>query len=207
MRLISLVLVKAMCFATVAFAYPSKDSENFCHGIKKWPKKAPILAPGQGKGLQETDLQKHFNTIDVGSALKNHMQKGFIFVDTRKHSDRKVGQIPYSLKITANPKDTTKKGSANEFSEKTLLKKINKLAKKIAKKNKKGGNIDLGLAGSYSSVSDLKDLQFIIFCNGRKCHRSSFGGCELLRLGVNKKNIHIMLDGYPGWSAANGPKS
>ena len=200
--------MKAIVFF-ILLALPSvliaDDHTKFCNGIKDWPKKSPIQAPGaSSEGLQESDLQKHFNTIAVSDALTKHMTKGFVFVDTRKAKDRKVGQIPFAINITANAKDTKKKGSANEFSKNTLLKKLNKLSEKAKKKGKLQ---DMGLKEEYKSVTDAKDINFIVFCNGRKCHRSSFGGCELLRLGIDKSKVHVMLDGYPGWLDANGPKS
>lgn len=204
MKLVLFVLlVLGMPFIGVAY----EGYTSFCSSVKNWPKKAEIVKPDSSKDsfAKESNLNKVMNSIDIQKAKGKHNSKNFVFVDARKKSDRKVGQIPFAIKITGNSSDTKKKGSANQFSTKKLLKEINKLAKKIRRKNKKSTEkLDLGLKDSYESINDLKNLNFIVFCNGRKCHRSTWGGCELLRLGIDPSKVHIMLEGFPGWKAGNG---
>ncbi len=61
--------------------------------------------------------------------------------------------------------------------------------------------------GKFLSIEELaNNYKFIIYCNGKKCHRSSYGACLLrTKIGVPAKNVYLMLGGFPEWKAAGYP--
>jgi rhodanese-related sulfurtransferase len=51
----------------------------------------------------------------------------------------------------------------------------------------------------------MNEVRFIVFCNGRKCHRSTFGACKLRDMGIPRENVYVMLGGFPEWKDAGYP--
>ncbi len=106
-----------------------------------------------------------------------------MIVDARAKADRGMGKVPKTLNVVSDSKNSAK----HEFTEATFLKKFNKKRKT-----------------SYASVKDIKE-NLILFCNGQKCHRSSWAACELRKAGMPADKIHIMTCGFPCWKAKGYP--
>ena len=106
-------------------------------------------------------------------------------IDARDYNARKAsGKISGAFLITSDYGDPTK----NEFNEKTIFKKFN--SKKFKKNLKKRS-----IAG-VTKVSELGQIKYVLFCNGFKCHRSSWAACQLRNYGVPYENITINLGGF-----------
>ena len=178
-----------------------KNWKEFCNSVPFWEKGLEVPANSVYKKLgfepvaatqimkktvKKTDLDNRYHKI------KN--TNGWLFIDARAKKDRNVGTIRRSIDITSdysfeaakkkNPKLTNsdKSFSLNEFrDEKTFLTLLNKKYK-----------------FEYKKVSDIKK-QIALFCNGRKCHRSTWGACRLRAMGYEPM-VKIMLGGYPEWT-------
>ena len=158
---------------------------EFCSEIPKWPR-------GQVVPDYTEYLDAHVGTpIDADFVKSKYQTKGWVIIDARGQKDRAVGKIPKTVTMTSdyiNPE-------LNEITEENFIRLVNKYLKKYEKIN------------HLPSSEELKnDYKYIIFCNGKKCHRSSYGACQLrMQLGIPEENIFLMLGGYPEWKEAGYP--
>ena len=170
------------------FSLPSAWAEPvnaFCDQIPAWP---------QGQLVPD---YKSFVDATVGTPVEpdfmksKYRTKGWVFIDARGQEDRSVGKIPKTVLLTADYRDP----KLNELTPENFLSKVNKHLKKYQN------------VGKFLSIEELaNNYKFIIYCNGKKCHRSSYGACLLrTKIGVPAKNVYLMLGGFPEWKAAGYP--
>ena len=160
---------------------------NFCYGggnevgVAKWPKGSKVP-----EDKKYTD--NHVGTPRTPQfAFSKYSKPNWIIVDARSKKDRGVGVIPKTISITADYNDPSK----NEFKKAKILKKVNRFLNR--KKT------------TYKTFEDMaKNVNFIVFCNGVKCHRSSFGACKLREFGVKMEKVNLMLGGFPAWKEQKG---
>ncbi|SMF51823.1 rhodanese-like domain-containing protein [Pseudobacteriovorax antillogorgiicola] len=175
-----LSIVIALLLAADAYG---KTWQKFCEEVPDWPKGSVVPGDEAYKGVAKP-VDGAFTKGKWDMMKKGSSSEKWIIIDARSKSDRGVGKIPKSAMITADYKDDSK----NQFKEKTIVKKVNKMLK-----------------SSYGSLADMKDVRFILFCNGKKCHRSSFGACEMRKMGVPENQLFVMLGGFPEWKDRNYP--
>ena len=114
-----------------------------------------------------------------------------MIIDARGQKDRAVGKIPKTVMMTSDYNDQ----SLNEITLENFTSKVTKYLKKHEK-----------IDNSPSLETLSNDYKYIIFCNGKKCHRSSYGACQLrMNIGIPEENIFLMLGGYPEWKEAGYP--
>lgn len=141
---------------------------------------------------QSVYLGAHIGTpVDASFAKSKYLKKGWVIIDVRGQKDRAVGKIPKTVMMTtdhANP-------ALNETTEENFIEKVTMYLKKYEKIN------------HSPSLEELRNnYKYIIFCNGKTCHRSSYGACLLrMNIGIPEENLFLMLGGYPEWKAAGYP--
>jgi rhodanese-related sulfurtransferase len=118
-------------------------------------------------------------------------KKGWVIIDARGQKDRAIGKIPKTVYMAADYIDP----ALNEFTLENFTKKVTAYLKKQEK-------ID-----HLPSLNELRnDYKYVIFCNGMKCHRSSYGACLLrMEIGIPEESVFIMLGGYSEWKEAGYP--
>ncbi len=158
---------------------------EFCSEVPKWPRGQ--LVPGNSEYL-DADIG---TPVDVAFTKSKYRKKGWVIIDVRGQKDRATGKIPKTVMMTADYIHA----ELNEITSDNFTKKITRYLKKIEK-------LDHSL-----SLEELRnDYKYIIFCNGKKCHRSSYGACLLrMDIGVPAENVFLMLGGYPEWKEAGYP--
>jgi rhodanese-related sulfurtransferase len=178
-----IILVLTIFFSSSsAWAEPLTE---FCDKVAAWP--LGQLVPDY----------KHYIDATVGTPIEpdfmksKYSSKGWVFIDARGQDDRSVGKIPKTVLMTADYRDP----KLNELTPDNFATKVNKYLKKYQ-----------GLNKQLSIEALANDFKFIIYCNGKKCHRSSYGACLLrTKIGVPEDNVFIMLGGFPEWKAAGYP--
>lgn len=173
------ILIASILFSNLLHAAPFTE---FCSEIKTWKKGANTKTE---IGYQKYLDAKIATPREAPFAITKLKEKGWLVIDARDNGARKsTGLISNTLLITADYNKATK----DEFKRETILKKFNsKKFKRHLKKRK---------IASVSSTEDLSKMNFILFCNGFKCHRSSHGACQLRSYGVPFENIHLILGGF-----------
>jgi len=160
------------------------DLDKFCKEVPNWPKGQEVPPDASYKGIAKP-VDGAFTKDKWDKMKKGDKSAGkWLIIDARSKPDRSVGKVPKAALITADYKDDSK----NEFKDSILVKKINKKLKT-----------------KYASVKDMTDVNLIVFCNGKKCHRSSFGACQLRKLGLKVDQVHVMLGGFPEWKDRGYP--
>ena len=163
----------------------AKSLSEFCSEVPEWPR-------GQEVPADSVYLSAHVGTpVDVNFMKSKYRKEGWVLIDARGQKDRAVGKIPKTVMMTSDYKNPM-------LNEITMENFINKVTKHIKKQNKKDNN---------PLLAELRhDYKYIIFCNGKKCHRSSYGACLLRKnIGIPEENLFIMLGGYPEWKASGYP--
>ncbi len=152
--------------------------EPFCKKIPEWPKGSDVPSDSEYK------VNNVGTPITAQFAKSKWKQPDWLIIDTRGKQDRALGKIGKTVLLTADYKNEKK----NEITEEKLTKKIKRLTKN----------------DNFKTWDDIKNsnLNFIVFCNGKKCHRSSFAACELRRKGIPEDRVYLMLGGYPEWQSA-----
>ncbi|OUR97420.1 hypothetical protein A9Q84_13930 [Halobacteriovorax marinus] len=158
-----------------------QSREQFCK-VKNWEK---------GLNTKKEVGVKLFNKLRVATpiegkfAIEKLKKENWIVIDARdKEARRATGVVSGTILLTS---DYNKK-SENEFSRDLILKVMSKRKnKKILKNNK---------INEINEISDLNNIKMILFCNGYKCHRSTWGACQLREYGVPFENIFIVLGGF-----------
>jgi len=178
------ILTLVILFMMSSISQATTLSE-FCSEIPKWPRGQ--LVPDYSEYL---DAQVG-TPVDASFAKSKYRKKRWVIIDARGQKDRAVGKIPKTVMMTSDYTNL----SLNEINEENFTRKITAYLKKYEKIN------------HSPSLEDLKnDYKYIIFCNGKKCHRSSHGACQLrMDIGVPEENLYIMLGGYPEWETAGYP--
>ena len=177
-----LTLVILFMMSGISQANPLSE---FCSEVPKWPR-------GQVVPDNSEYLDAHVGTpVKASFAKSKYRKKGWVIIDARGQKDRAVGRIPKTVMMTADYTDP----ALNEITEENFTRKITNYLKKHEKIN------------HLPSLEELRnDNKYIIFCNGKKCHRSSYGICLLrMNIGIPEENLFIMLGGYPEWKDAGYP--
>ena len=179
---ILLSLVILLMVSGISHARPISE---FCKEVPKWPRGQ--LVPEYSEYL-DADVG---TPVEADFTKSRYRKKGWVIIDARGQKDRAVGKIPKTVLMTADYKDP----ALNEITQENFSKKITKYLKKQEK-------ID-----HQPSMDELRnDYKYVIFCNGKKCHRSSYGACLLrMDIGIPEENVFIMLGGYPEWKEAGYP--
>ena len=178
------ILTLVIVFMMSGFAQ-AKSLSEFCGEIPKLP-----------RGQLVPDYSEYFDAhvgtpIDASFAKSKYRTKGWVIIDARGQKDRTVGRIPKTVMMTADYKDP----ALNEITEENFTRTITKYLKKHE-------NID-----HVPTLEELKyNNKYIIFCNGKKCHRSSYGACLMrMDIGIPEDNMFLMLGGFPEWQDAGYP--
>lgn len=116
------------------------------------------------------------NSKDCNFLKNKKSLDNFVLIDARSIGAR--GHIPNSVRILSDHDDPEE----HEFKKEIFEKKIKDYLKK-----KKG-----------ITNPDLTKLNYIIFCNGPTCYRTSWAACTLRKNGIRKDQLHLYLDGYLG---------
>ena len=179
---ILLSLVILLMVSGISHARPISE---FCSEVPKWPRGQ--LVPEYSEYL-DADVG---TPVEADFTKRQYRKKGWVIIDAKGQKDRAVGKIPKTVLMTADYKDP----ALNEITPENFSKKITKYLKTHEK-------ID-----HQPSMDELRNnYKYVIFCNGKKCHRSSYGACLLrMVIGVPEKNVFIMLGGYPEWKEAGYP--
>lgn len=147
--------------------------------------------PGWGDG-QSVPVEAHYlaskvaNSVDESFLLEKLGQRDWIVIDTRASTDIVMGKIPKTYHLAADYLDKQK----NEFNKKNLLEVIKMHQERFV---------------DSKNASSVLNYNYALFCNGRKCHRSTWAACELRRMGVPFERIHIFFDGFPKWRERGFP--
>ena len=181
MRII-LSLIILFMMSGISHADPLSE---FCGEVPNWPR-------GQLVPDNSEYLNAHVGTpVEVSFAKSKYRVKGWVIIDARGQKDRSAGKIPKTVLMTADYKNP----KLNEIT-------IDNFTSKVTNHLKKQDKID-----HLPSLDELRnDYKYIIYCNGKKCHRSSYGACLLrMNIGIPEENIYIMLGGFPEWKEAGYP--
>jgi rhodanese-related sulfurtransferase len=157
------------------------DSAKFCAEIPTWPPGSEV--PSNDKYLA-ANIGK---PVDAKFVAEHYKKSDWVLIDARADSDRAIGKIPGAVLATSDSKDASK----HEFTKEILEQKL--------------GEYFQAKGAPVTSFDDLKSKKIALFCNGRKCHRSSHAACELVKLGFSPDNIFLLLGGFPEWKDAGLP--
>lgn len=158
------------------------DFVKFCSKVPTWPKGQDVREkPGM------TAYKKHTigNTTDAKFTLDKLYKDGWLVIDARdKATRRTTGKVVGTLTLVSDYNSVEK----NQFNLKTLLRKFKtrKFIKHLSKRK----------IEDIESIESLRKIKFVLFCNGFKCHRSSFAACKLREFGVPFENVYLNLGGF-----------
>ena len=177
-----LTLVVLFMMSGISQATPLSE---FCSEVPKWP-----------RGQLVPDYSEYIDAnvgtpVDAGFAKSKYRKKGWAIIDARGQKDRAVGKIPKTVVMTADYTNI----DLNEITVENFTRKVSTYIQKIEK------------IQQPISLEELRnDYKYIIFCNGKKCHRSSYGACLMrMEIGIPEENMFLMLGGYPEWKSAGYP--
>jgi rhodanese-related sulfurtransferase len=179
--------MKKVCFficgiLILSFNVNAKEFEKFCKGVPSWPKGQDVR---KNPGLKVYEDVKLGKPIGAKFAIQKLSMPGWLVIDARDKATRETtGRVIGALQIVS---DYQVKAD-NEFTLEKLLKSLN--SKRVHKHLKKRS------MAKIENIADLKKQKYILFCNGFKCHRSSFAACQLRDMGVPFKNIYLALGGF-----------
>lgn len=166
--------------------------ESLCKKIKDLPK---------GSDLRTSILLETYKTHDLGNPVPDSFiiskltSRYWMAIDARDQKTKNAtGLLSNTLSIVADPKSETK----NHFTKKKLLHHFQRKKVKRYLKRRKISKI--------TTKKVFEETNYIVFCNGFRCHRSSFAACQLRRMGVPSKNIYLGLGGFEGLKK-NGAKT
>lgn len=188
MKKLLVVCIFVSTFVSSAFGLDQKFGKKFGGSFDEFCK-----VSGWEKGLHtKNDIGYDFykklkvaNPVTAEFANGKLKENGWIVVDARDKGARKAsGKVSGALLVTADYHNNKK----NEFSKNTLLKKFSK--KKFKKHLKKRGLASVG------ELADLNNMNYVLFCNGFKCHRSTWAACQLRKHGVPFEKVNIALGGF-----------
>ncbi len=177
-----LTLIILLMMSGISQATPLSE---FCSEVPNWPRGR--LVPNHSEYLDA-----HVGTpVDANFSKSKYQKKGWVIIDARGQKDRAIGKIPKTVMMTSDYKNP----SLNEITEQNFTRKITMYINKYEKND------------NSPSLDELRnDYKYIVFCNGKKCHRSSYGACQLrMDIGIPKENVFLMLGGYPEWKEAGYP--
>ena len=160
--------------------------EQFCNAVPGW---RGINIP------KDVNLKNAFhnigNIISSEFVLQHYQNPGWIILDVRSAKARSdAGIFIYTAFIPAEDRSVSKDGfrqKSKSESKKHILERINETQKYMNKRIKRG---------AYPDYKNIIEPNFIIFCNGPTCHKSSWAACQLRSLGVPKEKIHVYLQGF-----------
>jgi len=178
------ILTLIALFMTSGILHASPLSE-FCSEVPKWPR-------GQLVPDYSEYLDANLGTpVDADFAKSKYRSIGWVIIDARGQKDRAIGKIPKTIVMTADYTNP----DLNEITVENFTEKVIAYLQKYMK------------IQHTPSLEELrKDYKYIIFCNGKKCHRSSYGACLMrMNIGIPKENVFLMLGGYPEWKSAGYP--
>lgn len=172
--------------ALVAPLASQADWKAFCADVKTWKKGEPVPA------AEKYSEAGFANVVKAQFVHENLDKPDYVLIDARSEADRGVGKLPKSIMLTSDDADPAK----NEFVKDKF---ITTVAKYMAK-NKKSK-----VPASAKKIEDLGGTHYMLFCNGPKCHRSTYAACQMREWGIPAEKIHIMTGGFPEWKEAGYP--
>ena len=188
-----------------------KDWKSFCESVPFWQKGLEV--PGN-----EVYKKFGFEPINANAIMKKNGNKtvldnrfhykknknGWLFIDARSKPDRSAGTIRRSVSITSDYSFEKNKEKNPKLAESDASRKLNEFRDESTFLALLNDGFKLGKAKkTYNKIADI-DKEIVLFCNGKKCHRSTWGACMLRTLGY-KKPVKIMLGGFPEWKDAGLP--
>lgn len=179
-----IVLCLAISLIMVSISH-AKTLTEFCSEVPEWPR-------GQLVPDNSVYLDAHVGTpVDVDFMKSKYEKKEWVLIDSRGQKNRSISKIPKTVLMTADYNNP-------ELNEITADKFIEKVSRHLKKYHK---------VDHSPSLEELRnDYKYIVFCNGRKCHRSSYGACLLrMKIGIPEENLFMMFGGYPEWKAKGYP--
>jgi hypothetical protein len=157
--------------------------EKICSQIKKWPK---------GQDVRKIPGLKAYSQHNIGTvvsgkfAMSKIRKKNWIVIDARDRATKlATGLVANTIDIISDYQDD----SLHEYKKNIIVSKLSTKKNKKFLKRREIKNILF--------FRDFKRIKVILFCNGYKCHRSSFAACELRRMGFPYENLFLSLGGYP----------
>lgn len=179
--------MKKICFLMcgifiLSFNLNAKEFEKFCKGVPLWPKGQDVR---KTPGLKAYESVKLGKPVEANFAIEKLSAPGWLVIDARDKATRETtGRVIGALQIVSDYKIE----ADNEFTLNKILKSLNN--KRVQK------HLEKRSMAKIKNIADLKKQKFILFCNGYKCHRSSFAACQLRDMGVPYKNIFLTLGGF-----------
>ncbi len=160
--------------------------EQFCIAVPGW---RGINIP------RDVNLQNAFhnigNIVSSEFVLQHYQEPGWIILDVRSKKARSnAGTFVYTAFVPAENRSVSADGfRQNSISEskKYILESINKAQKYMDKRIKRG---------AFPYYKNIAEPNYIIFCNGPTCHKTSWAACQLRSLGVPKEKINVFLHGF-----------
>ena len=176
MKLLKCVVLTAGLF--VVNAGHAADYKSFCSGVAGWEAGKEIPPAAEYSSLAKA-------IVSAKEASELAAAPDVAFIDARSEEDRKSGRIPHTLAIVSDSKAPAK----HQFSdEKMVVEKLNK-----------------HFNTKYQSIAEFKKEKIVLFCNGTKCHRSTFAACSLRNMGFPQDHLYLMLGGFGEWKTAGLP--
>lgn len=177
---------------TFSYQLSASEFEKVCKSIPNLQKGVDIRTIIDEKKFQDIKLANPTDAKNVISKLK---EKNWLVIDTRdKNTRRSLGGISNTLYLVSDPY----KLELNQFTKKNILVLM---AKNKTKKHLKNRHIS-----NPTDIDSLKNVHFIVFCNGYKCHSSTFAACQLRKFGIPFEKIYILLGGFDELVKAGAPK-
>jgi rhodanese-related sulfurtransferase len=183
-----ITLICIVIFSTTTYALDQEFAKNFgktkdtfCN-VKDWEKG---LNTKKEVGLDYYKKLKIAKPVSGNFAIEKLSKKDWIIIDARdKEARRATGVLTGTILLTSD----YEKKEDNDFSKTKILKELKKRKNlKVLKKSK---------IKELNKISDLSKINYVLFCNGYKCHRSTWGACQLRSYGVDYENIYIVLGGF-----------
>lgn len=174
--------IKFIVIALTSMNLYGATLNKFCKDVPLWPKGQDVR---KVPGLGAYSVSSVGTPVDAKFGIEKLKASGWLVIDARDKATRETtGRVIGALQIVSDYK--VKKD--NEFTTKKLLKSLSsrRSLKHFKKRSMKPVQIS----------EDLKAIKYVLFCNGFKCHRSSFAACQLRKMGVPFENIHLLLGGF-----------
>ena len=155
--------------------------ESLCDEIGKLEKGQNLIkAIGHNKYISH----KLATPVDAPFIIKRLREKKWLVFDVRStKSIIKFGNIGNTIDIASYKLNS----SQNKFTLSNLM--------NLFKNRKHKRYLDKRGILDFKFKEDLQEYNYIVFCNGSGCHRSSLSACQLRRMGVPFEQVYIGLGG------------
>ena len=177
MRISSKIFNTIIALVGISFSVQPVFSNEFCNNLDDYAKNKESTADHEAE-IAQFATPLYANKAADCEIIKKYKQADWALIDARDKASRKAtGSFDGAVFIESNHKDDSK----DKFNEKYLLKSL----------GKHFGNKKI-------TLDELKEKELVLFCNGFKCYRSSWGACSLSKLGFKKEKVRVVLDGQAG---------